>query len=256
MRNRTYFISDTHLGAGYIADPKEHERQLALWLHSIKPYAKTLYMLGDVMDYWYEYKTVVPRGHVRFLGALADLADSGCRIVWLKGNHDIWLFDYLTNEIGLEVCDGVVDTIIDGKRFVMEHGDGVGEPRRTYRMLRSLFRNRFAQWLYAGIHPRWTVGFARSWSKHSRLTGKQLNTIGKLAADDKLMKFARKYMQQHGHVDYFVFGHRHQLVEENVAADTKLIILGEGFNMMTFGVWDGERFKLDSMKQFSADLEN
>lgn len=248
MRNCTYFISDLHLGAGYIADPKAHERLVAGWLRSIAPTARALYLLGDVMDYWYEYRTVAPRGHLRFLGALAQLADSGTEIVWLKGNHDVWLFDYLRNEIGLEVADGVVDRVIDGRRFVMEHGDGAGEDRRSYRFLRSLFRSRFAQRLYSAIHPRWTVGFAFAWSKHSRLNGRPASTSSTLKDDDLLVRFARDYMREHGHVDYFVFGHRHSLVDMDVADDTRLIVLGEAFSMMTYGVWDGKSFSLKKIQ--------
>lgn len=248
MRSKTFFISDMHLGAGYIDNPRRHEKILADWLRSIKPEAKALYLLGDVMDYWYEYRTVVPRGHVRFLGALAELADSGTEIVWLKGNHDVWLFDYLQSEIGLKVVDGILDTVIDGKRFVMEHGDGVGEVRRSYRLLRGLFRNRFAQWLYAAIHPRWTVGFAFAWSKHSRLSGRPLPKSDTLPDDDKLVCFARDYIAANGHVDYFVFGHRHQLIDMSIDSRSRLIVLGEAYSMMSYGVWNGDEFSLERIK--------
>ena len=105
MRDKTYFISDLHLGAGYIADTYSHQRRIAAWLRSIAPTARRLFLLGDVIDYWYEYRDVVPRGFVRFLGALAELADSGVEITWLKGNHDIWIFDYLPSELGINVAD-------------------------------------------------------------------------------------------------------------------------------------------------------
>lgn len=247
MRNCVYFISDLHLGAGYIVNQRRHERRIADWLRSIVPTARRLYLLGDVMDYWYEYRSVAPRGHLRFLGALAELADSGTEIIWMKGNHDVWLFDYLRDEIGLTVIDGLLDTEIDGRRFVMEHGDGVGEMRRSYRMMRRLFRNRFAQWLYAAIHPRWTVGFAHAWSKHSRLHGQKAPDCSKLSDDDRLVEFARGYMQANGPVDFFVFGHRHQLVDMKLNADARLIILGEAFSMMTYGVWNGHDFVLGRM---------
>lgn len=256
MRDCTYFISDLHLGAGYIADPLGHERTVVRWLRSIAPTARALYLLGDVMDYWYEYRTVVPQGHVRFLGALAELADAGTRICWLKGNHDVWLFDYLRNEIGLTVSDGVVDTSIDGRRFVMEHGDGAGEVRRSYRLLRRLFRSRLAQRLYSAIHPRWTVGFAFAWSKHSRLNGRKAPECRRLPDNDRLVEFSRDYMARNGHVDFFVYGHRHQLVDMPLAADTRLVVLGEAFDMMTYGVWNGENFALKKMncESYEPDL--
>ncbi|MDE6101204.1 MAG: UDP-2,3-diacylglucosamine diphosphatase [Paramuribaculum sp.] len=248
MKTKTYFISDLHLGAGYITDPRGHENAIAEWLRSIAPEARTLYLLGDVMDYWFEYRSVVPRGHVRFLGALAELADSGTEIVWLKGNHDIWLFDYLRDEIGLKVVDGVIDTMIDGRRFVMEHGDGVGEPRLGYRIMRGFFRNRFAQWLYAGIHPRWTVGFALAWSKHSRLRGRQMPDPGRLPANDVMIRFANDYVGRNGQVDYFVFGHRHVPVDMELDSGARLIVLGECFKKMSYGVWNGAFFELKRIK--------
>lgn len=247
QRKLTYFISDLHIGAGYIGDVHEHERRLVRWLRRIEPTAKALYLLGDILDYWYEYRTVAPRGYVRFLGALAELADRGVEITWLKGNHDIWIFDYLPLEIGLTVADGVVDRMIDGRRFVMEHGDGVGELRPSYRLMRRVFRNRFAQWLYAAIHPRWTVGFAHRWSKHSRLNPgfKYPQNVG---PDDPLYAFARKYAAENGPVDFFVFGHRHVEVDEQTDFGSRIIILGDGFRLMTCGVWDGTDFSLRKME--------
>ena len=116
-RHTTYFISDLHLGARYLPDRRLHEAKIVSFLHSIRDTAEAIYLVGDVLDYWYEYRTVVPRGYVRFFGALAALADSGVRITWLTGNHDIWLFDYLRDEIGIEVVDGSIIRDIAGKRF-------------------------------------------------------------------------------------------------------------------------------------------
>ena len=142
---RIYFISDLHLGATYFPDPKRWERRVVSFLDSIAGDADELYMLGDILDYWYEYRNVVPRGFVRFFGALARLADRGVRIQWFIGNHDIWLFDYLRDEIGLEVVDGYVVKEIKGKRFFLSHGDGVGRLKPTFRFLRGMFRHKICQ---------------------------------------------------------------------------------------------------------------
>lgn len=252
QRTATYFISDIHLGAGYISDRKAHEQKIVDWLRGIAPTAKALYLLGDILDYWYEYRTVVPRGYIRFFGALAELADSGVEITWLKGNHDIWIFDYLPNEIGLTIADGVIRREIDNKIFVMEHGDGIGEPRRSYRRMRKLFRNRIAQILYTAIHPRWTVGFAHRWSKHSRLQGHSTHhTV--LTDNDPMTKFAHDYTEQNGHVDYFIFAHRHIEVNREIGPDSRLIVLGDAFHQMTYGVWDGNSFRL---KKIGKPIEN
>lgn len=246
-RKNTYFISDIHLGASYIANPGEHERAIAAWLRAIAPTAARLYLLGDVLDYWFEYREVVPRGYVRFFGALAELADSGVEIVWLKGNHDIWIFDYLPAELGITVVDGLVDTVIDGKRFVMEHGDGVGESRSSYRRMRAIFRNRACQKLFSAIHPRWTVPFAHRWSSHSRSTG---CAAVELHPDHRLMKFATGYERANGHVDYFVFGHLHLVANMEIAPQSRLIVLGDAFKAMTCGCFDGHTFSIDKINGF------
>lgn len=246
MRNNTYFISDLHLGAGYISDTHAHERMIVKWLRSIAPTARTIYMLGDVLDYWYEYRYVVPRGFTRFFGAIAELVDAGVEIVWLKGNHDIWIYDYLPAELGITVADGVIERTIDGKRFVMEHGDGVGEPRKLYQIMRRVFRNRFAQVLYSAIHPRWTVGLAHRWSRHSRIHGYS-HTEGytPLPDSDPLVEFARNYNAAHNQpADFFIFGHRHILVDRTIDHESRIIVLGDSFRHLTYGVWNGSEFSM------------
>ncbi len=243
-RNLTYFISDLHLGASYIPDPLAHEKRICAWLRSIAPDARAIYLLGDVLDYWYEYREVVPRGFVRFFGTLAELADSGVKIVWLKGNHDIWIFDYLPKELGIKVADGSITECIDGTYFFMEHGDGVGETKGSYRIMYRLFRNSIAQCLFSAIHPRWTVAFAHSWSKSSRSSRKKI-ARRELYDNDKLVRFANEYSSNHPEIRYFVFGHRHMAVDEKVSSGAHLIIIGDCFELMTYGVWNGTEFRIE-----------
>jgi len=245
VRNKTYFISDMHLGAGYISDPCSHERRIVAFLNHIANDAEALYMLGDVMDYWFEYRTVAPRGFVRFFGALASLADSGVKIYWFKGNHDIWLFDYIKSEIGLTVIDGPVVTEISGKTFFLDHGDGVGERPRSFRMLRSIFRNKVCQKLYSGIHPRWTVGFARAWSSHSRKSG-SAHQPDEVAIAEPLVRFSENYVQNssNGHIDFFIYGHLHIAFEHILNSGARMIILGDWINKMSYCVWDGKELNL------------
>lgn len=150
---KIYFASDFHLGARYIENPIEYERRIVRWLDSIKQDAGTLYLLGDILDYWYEYRYVVPKGFTRFFGKLAELSDNDIDIHWFIGNHDIWIFDYLPHELGITIHDGTLITEIGGKRFFLSHGDNVGKRPMTLRFLRKIFRNRFCQYLYAAIHP-------------------------------------------------------------------------------------------------------
>lgn len=161
---KAYFLSDLHLGAPYFTDSKEAEKRVVSFLDEIKDDAEVIYLLGDILDYWYEYRYVVPRGFVRFFGKLAELADKGIRIVWFIGNHDIWIFDYLPSELGIEVVDGSLVEEIDGKIFFMTHGDGIGRLKPSFRFLRGLFRNKACQKAFSAIHPRWTVPFAYSLS--------------------------------------------------------------------------------------------
>lgn len=240
-----YFLSDCHLGAGYITDPRSQEKALAAWLDSIAADATALYLLGDIIDYWFEYRNVVPRGYTRFLGALARLADKGVEIVWLKGNHDIWMTDYLTSEIGCRIVDGMLDTHIAGRRFVMEHGDGVGRRPLAFRMLRHLFRSSTARVLYAAIHPRWTVGFAHSWSRHSRKKG---GYSGGAAATDNLQEWASDFCSAHGHVDFFIFGHLHHPEQRLLPDGAILTVLGDSFRQMSYAAFDGRNLTLDTIK--------
>lgn len=247
-RDLTYFISDVHLGAGYIRDRRGQERSVVRWLRSIAPRCKRLYLLGDILDYWWEYHDVVPRGFTRFLGQLAEMADSGVEITWFKGNHDVWINDYLPEEIGMRVYDGVMVEELDGKLFLMEHGDGVGRLPRAFRGLRWLFRCRTAQRLYAAIHPRWTVGFAHAWSSHSRKSG---GYVPPVRVADNLREYALKYNNERRDdpkIDFFIFGHLHMLVDEELADGARLVVLGDWISRFSYAVWDGKELRTEVWK--------
>lgn len=217
--------------------PLDYERRVVRFLRSIKDSAKRLYLLGDILDYWYEYRYVVPRGFTRFFGALAELADEGVEITWMIGNHDIWIFDYLPAEIGLRVVDGSEITEIDGKKFFLAHGDGVGYKPLGFRVIRSLFRNRFCQRLFSAIHPRWTVPFAHHWSASSR--GSCAGPARSKGDDEPYVAFAREYLATHPHVDFFILGHRHILMNMEVGQDSRLVVLGDWLYHFSYAVWDG-----------------
>ena len=243
---RSYFLSDIHLGAGYITDPRAHQARVVAFLESIAADASDIYFLGDVLDYWFEYRTVVPRGYVRFFGALARLADSGVRIHWFTGNHDIWLFDYLRDEIGIEICDpseGGEFVTIDGTLFYLGHGDGMGTQPLGFRIMRSLFRNRLCQKLFSCIHPRWTVPFAHRWSSHSR---KASTPVEELSGADRarLELFARTLAKENPQLRYIVMGHYHVVVDVPVTSRTHMVILGDWIRRSTYAVFDGKKLEL------------
>lgn len=247
---KAYFLSDLHLGAPYFRDSREAELRVVAFLDSIRHDAAEIYLLGDILDYWYEYRYVVPRGFVRFFGKLAELSDSGVRITWLKGNHDIWIFDYLPTELGVEVADGVIVRDILGTRFLLSHGDGIPPFPRVFGILRKVFRNRLCQRLFSGIHPRWTIPFAHNWSRHSRSNGllPQATTHPLL---DNLVKFSEKEAASHPEIRYFIFGHLHILHRRRLGSSSngndapELIVLGDWIHHFSYGVFDGTTFSVN-----------
>ena len=258
-RTKTYFLSDLHLGAAYLGNQRERERMAAEFLRSIAKDAARLYLVGDILDYWFEYRTVVPRGHTRFFGALAELADSGVEVTWLIGNHDIWMFDYLRDELGIRVIDGSVTVDIDGKRFFISHGDGLGRLEPGFRFIRSMFRNRVCQKLYAAIHPRWTVGFAYRWSASNRDydPNRPPRFDGELR--DNVKGWAKAYVAEHPETDFIVLGHHHVMVDEKVGEHCRLVILGDWIYNFSYAVFDGENLSLEqydrAMKRFNNYLQ-
>lgn len=230
---KTYFISDLHLGAPYFSDSRESELRVVRFLDSIKEDAEAIYLLGDILDYWYEYRYVVPRGFVRFFGKLAELSDSGVKITWLIGNHDIWIFDYLPNELGVRVIDGNLTEYIYGMKIFMAHGDGVGRHPLGFRLLRSLFRSKVCQFFYSGIHPRWTVPFASAWSRHSRATGREPGQKWH-PLYDKLRAFSTEYLESHPDIRHFIYGHLHILKQEQLTATSDITILGDWISTFSY----------------------
>ena len=248
-----YFLSDLHLGAPYFSDNKVAEKRVVSFLESIAEKADAIYLLGDVLDYWYEYRYVVPRGFVRFFGKLAELSDRGVKITWFIGNHDIWIFDYLPNELGIRVIDGFLEEEIDGRRFYMTHGDGIGANKPAFRMIRSIFRNKVCQKLFSGIHPRWTVPFAYRWSDHSRHASPLPSDTDATRMLEGLKRFSTEYLSSHPEVDYFLYGHLHLLERFDVRATTadgeersaEVLVLGEWLSRFSFAHWNGETLTLE-----------
>lgn len=238
-----YFISDLHLGARYIADPRAHEARVTAFLESIADDATELYLLGDILDYWFEYREVVPRGHVRFFGALARLADRGVKITWLTGNHDIWLFDYLSKEIGLEVVDTpYMERVIGGKRFILAHGDRIGRQKPTFRLMSAFFRNPVCQKMYSAIHPRWTIPFATGWSRSSRLSS--TDTQAEPPAD-YLQTVVRQSSELAAMLpDYIIIGHFHYPITTQLTEKTELVVLGDWISRDSYARFDGRDLSL------------
>lgn len=240
-----------HLGAGSYADPRAVEDRVVAFLRSIRGKADALYMLGDVLDYWYEYRNCTPQGFVRFFGALAELADGGVKIFWYAGNHDVWLYHYLSTEIGLTIVDppaGGDFRRIGDKHFFLGHGDGVGRQGLFMRIARPVFRSRVSRALYGAIHPRWTIGFARWWSRRSRARGSRPDRLKEYYrnADSNLREFGAELAAANPGTDYIVLGHHHRPMDMEVAPGCRLLVLGAwNEEHPAYGIFDGKEMRLE-----------
>jgi len=204
--------------------------------------AQAIYLLGDIFDYWYEYRYVVPKGFTRLLGKLSELTDAGVEIHFFIGNHDIWLTDYLSVECGLILHFEPLLTDIGGKRFFLAHGDGLGDDSRSFHLLRRIFHSRFLRRCFSAVHPRWTIPLAHAWSNSSRENGGMQPYLGE--DREYLIRFAKKKLSALPDINYFVFGHRHILLDLPIAEQSRVIMLGDWITFFSYAVFDGERVEL------------
>lgn len=244
-RTLTYFLSDLHLGAAYDKGSRERERRVVAFLDSIREKARAVYLLGDILDYWYEYRYVVPKGFVRLFGKLAELTDSGVQVIWLTGNHDIWLFDYIQTELGVRVVDSELAVDIDGTPFYMAHGDRTGCDSRTFRLMQRLFRNKVCQRMYSAINPRWTIPFALRWSASSRQKPQLCSSPERTEwALTRLETFCRGYLAEHPDARYFLFGHLHVVARRRLSPTAEMLVLGDWLTHFTYARFDGTRLDI------------
>ena len=241
-------MSDVHLGSVSHDSSIDVERKLCRWFDAVKHDAKEIYLLGDIFDYWFEYKNVVPRGFTRVLGKFSELTDAGILIYFFIGNHDIWLTDYLSTECGLIVKRKPVVKNIDGKVFFLAHGDGLGDESWGFRFVRRIYHNKFLRFLYAGIHPRWTMAFASKWSNYSRMSAEIAPFMGE--ENEHLIQFAKEELKRSPKVNYFIFGHRHIMLNHPLKEDSNIVILGDWMSYFSYAVFDGNTLEL---KQFEKD---
>ena len=215
---KIYFASDFHLGIPDKATSLAREKRICSWLDEIKKDAQELYLVGDLFDVWFEYRNVVPKGYTRFLGKLAELSDSGLKIEAFTGNHDLWMRGYFEEELNIPVHHEPVEREFNGKKFFIGHGDGLGPGDHGYKFLKSVLRNRAAQWLYRRLHPDTGVGMA-GW--FSRLGPKHVAEEKPFLGPEKewLVQFATDKLKQE-HFDYFIFGHRHIAIEYPLPENT------------------------------------
>lgn len=244
---KIYFISDLHLGALALKNNKERELLFVDWLQSIRKEASMIFLMGDYFDFWFEYKKTVPKGFVRSLGVLANICDSGTPVHFFTGNHDIWAFDYLSEEVGMIVHTDSITMELLGKKFFLSHGDDLGKKDFGYQLIKNFFHNSLAQWVFAKIHPDLSFRMAHYWSKKSRLSYKNGDARVKNIETEEQYLFA-KSVEAKEHFDYFVFGHCHQIINEPLTGNSRLIVLGDWIRKFSYGVFDGNEFRIETIE--------
>jgi UDP-2,3-diacylglucosamine hydrolase len=240
---KIYFASDFHLGVPDYEKSLIREKKIVQWLNSIKKDAEELYLLGDVFDFWFEYKTVVPRGYVRLLGKLAEISDAGIPIYYFTGNHDMWTFDYLEKELKIKIYREPIQKEYNGKKFYIGHGDGLGPGDHGYKFIKKVFASPVSQWLFARLHPNFGIGIAEYFSKKSRIaTG--ISDEKFLGEEKEWLIIHSKELLERKHYDYLIFGHRHLPLDIKINESSRYINLGDWIKYFSYGVFDGEEFKL------------
>ena len=241
--SKVYFASDFHLGVPSYEASLLREKKIVQWLSGIQQDCDTLFLLGDIFDFWYEYHTVVPKYYVRLLGKLAEMTDAGIKIYFFKGNHDMWTFDYLSKEIGLTVIDEELEITLGEKRFFIHHGDALGKGEAAYKFIRKIFRSRWAIWLFHRLHPNFWIGLANFLSINSRKKNSVKDAVEIPLEKEHQYQFAMHHVASHT-IDFYVFGHRHNPIDVPLQKNARLINLGDWVTQYTYAVWDYEKLSL------------
>jgi UDP-2,3-diacylglucosamine hydrolase len=243
MTKKIYFASDFHLGSPNHQASRIREDRIVRWLNAIEPDCSELFLMGDIFDFWFEYKTVVPKGFIRLQGKLASMSDAGIKIYFFKGNHDMWVNDYFTKEMGIQIIGDSFEMVREGKSFYLHHGDGLGPGDFKYKFLRKIFRNPVCHWLFSMLPPRLGLGIASGWSASSRAAGPKKEVF---MGEHKewLAIYAREQLQRQ-HYDYFIFGHRHLPLDLQLTSDSLYVNLGEWLTYNSYAVFDGKALTLD-----------
>ncbi|HPF98347.1 MAG: UDP-2,3-diacylglucosamine diphosphatase [Flavobacteriaceae bacterium] len=240
---KIYFASDNHLGAPTAKDSLPREKKFVAWLDEVKKDAAAIFLLGDLFDFWFEYKTVVPKGFTRTLGKLAEISDSGIPIYYFVGNHDLWMNGYFEDELNIPVYHKPKEFTFNDKTFFIGHGDGLGPGDKGYKRMKKVFTNSFSKWLYRWLHPDWGVKLAQYLSVKNKLISGEEDAKFLGEEGEWLVLYSKKKLEEK-HRDFFVFGHRHLPLEIDLGNNSKYINLGDWISHYTYGVFDGEKMAL------------
>lgn len=238
-----YFASDFHLGTPDHASSAERERKLIRWLDHVKQDALEIFLVGDLFDFWFEYRHVVPKGFIRLLGKIAELSDSGIRIHFFTGNHDMWMFDYFPTELGVELHTQPIVRVFQGKSIMIGHGDGLGPGDSQYKFLKRVFANPICQWAFGWLHPNVGMWIAEQWSRKSRLHNLSKNEDRFLGEKEYLLAYCKDELKSR-HIDFFVFGHRHLPLDILLPQSSRYINLGEWIRFYTYARYQSGEMSL------------
>jgi UDP-2,3-diacylglucosamine hydrolase len=244
---KIFFASDFHLGVPDYKSSLQREKKIIRWLDLIKEEAHIIFIVGDIFDFWFEYKEVIPKGYIRLQGKLAELSDAGIKIIFFTGNHDMWLFDYFTKELGIPVYRNPQVFTFNDKKFLVGHGDGLGPGDRIYKLIKKIFANKVAQWMFGFIHPDLGIGFANYCSRNSRI--RQNKREDKFLGEDEWLLIFSRELEKKEHHDYYIFGHRHLPLDIKVGDHSRYINLGEWVNYSTYAVFDGVDVQLKEFEK-------
>lgn len=244
---KIYFASDFHLGIDLKYTSREREHQLVRWLEKIKGDAAAIYIVGDVFDFWFEYKTVVPKGFVRLLGKLAELTDSGIPIYFFTGNHDIWMFDYFEKELNMPTYRKPIQRTHFGKKFFIGHGDGLGPGDTGFKIMKKFFTSPLCQWLFERLHPNFGIGLANFWSGRSKKKNQRKGNEGFAGIEKEwLWAYAERKLKQIPDIDFFIFGHRHIPIDYTLSdGNARYINIGDWMTNNSYAVFDGTDLKIE-----------
>jgi len=248
MGNKIYFISDFHLGIPDHDQSLEREKKIVTWLDMIRPDAKEIYLMGDLFDFWFEYRTAIPKGYSRILGKLAEITDSGIPVHLFRGNHDMWAFDYLSHELNITLHGSPVFTEFGEKKFYLAHGDGLGPGDHGYKFIKRVFASPFNQWLFRLLHPDIGIKMGLFWSRKSRnaSTEREENHEERnlKLISDRLTFHSKKLIEKHPELDFLVYGHYHYPLDLKLSEKARQIVLGDCLTHFSYAVFDGRNMEL------------
>ena len=247
-KQKIYFASDFHLGVPTYEASLIREKKVVAWLDSIKHDAAEIFLVGDLFDWWFEYKYTSPKGFIRLLGKIAEITDGGTPVHLFIGNHDMWMYDYLPREIGVTINREPIERTFAGKTFYIGHGDGLGPGDHGYKFIKKILSNKFLQWMYARLHPNLSFAIATFFCRRSRIATGTSDSV--YLGDDKewLVSFCKDTLKEK-HVDYFIFGHRHLPIDVKLSQNSRYINLGEWINYYSYAEFDGTELYLKNVKE-------